>query len=76
MSKNYPFGRATPSGGAVGDVLVKQSTVDGDAAWGPTLSTKAANIPAVAGNVTLPDLATSYNALLVALKAAGVMVDD
>lgn len=76
MAKNYPWGRAHPAGGSVGDVPIKQSTQDQDVAWGPTLSTKAANVPAVAGAVTLPDLATSYNALLVALKAAGIMVAD
>lgn len=76
MSSNYPGGRALPAGGAVGDVPIKQTTKGQDVAWGPTLSTPAANVPAVAVDVTLPDLAASYNALLLALKAAGIVVAD
>lgn len=76
MSSNFPGGRALPPGGLAGDVPIKQSSAGQDVAWGSTLSTPAANVPAVAVDVTLPNLAASYNALLLALKAAGIMVDD
>lgn len=76
-TKNYPAGRALPAGGAIGNVLTKASTDDQDATWtAPTLGTPADNVAAVASDVSLPNLALSYNALLLALKAAGLMVAD
>jgi hypothetical protein len=76
-SKNFPAGRPLPAGGSQGDVLTKQSDDDQDADWGaPALGTPADNVPAVATDVALVDLAASYNALLLALKAAGLMVAD
>lgn len=76
-TKNYPSGRALPAGGSTGTVLTKASTDDQDAAWtAPTLGTASANVAAVAADVTLPNLVTSYNDLLLKLKAAGLMVAD